>query len=336
MTSVQKHAQRMAKFIDELEAMHQQQAQWAALSKLLEEKKIDFDTYTTVAIQLLEKRLDYSKGKVKNREVLTHMWWFAIHIHEKQWTNGEYQDELEPISDAIDKVKKKHGLTDGEYWPLGEGPKEYQELEKQYDEVLNRKSQEVLKEILPPKTYKKFSNDIKYIEKQHFKEVMQRVNASKKKSRSKPAKDPILRLMSSYEKEAQACFNSKAYRASGLMIGSALECLLIHLLSKDIKKTKRQINALCKKKVIKSKKLLEMGLNDLVKLAYSLGFASDIVHEDRKIVLIDWLHLLREARNLVHPGRIIRREDYDMAFLGKKDVEILRTAYKLIKAHNKL
>lgn len=49
----------------------------------------------------------------------------------------ETSPALKAISAKMREVEIKHGLTDGQYWPKGEGPPEYENLNAEYDRVID-------------------------------------------------------------------------------------------------------------------------------------------------------------------------------------------------------
>ncbi len=68
-------------------------------------------------------------------------------VHMGRWTSGKYQTDLRPISQAMEKIERQHGLQPDEFWPLGAGPEEYSRLNSQYGAVLDAKLLETLREF---------------------------------------------------------------------------------------------------------------------------------------------------------------------------------------------
>ena len=44
-------------------------------------------------------------------------------------------EKLSDFEERMDAIKKAHGLDDDAYWPVGEGPAEYEEALRQRDEA---------------------------------------------------------------------------------------------------------------------------------------------------------------------------------------------------------
>lgn len=51
------------------------------------------------------------------------------------------RDKTSPALDAVfrklDAVREKHGLSEDEYWPSGEGPEEFERLNNEYDRMID-------------------------------------------------------------------------------------------------------------------------------------------------------------------------------------------------------
>jgi len=119
----------------------------------------------------------------------------------------------------------------------------------------------------------------------------------------------FLMAMGSYETEADICYNAGAYLASCIMLAASIQGLLVLLTGSrpdEAKKAVRQVN-----KKLKLSSLLRWDLDELLKVAkqanwipselpphpyFSLGDVSDTLSIER----------IRELRNLVHPGRLVK------------------------------
>ena len=67
-------------------------------------------------------------------------------VHDERCLGGLYESDLCDIKAGIDAIREREGLDHDEYWPIGEGPEDWEELEEQYSEVLDRKFEETLGE----------------------------------------------------------------------------------------------------------------------------------------------------------------------------------------------
>lgn len=67
--------------------------------------------------------------------------------------------ELEKISEKMEKVRKKHGLADDEYWPRGEGPEEYEALNAEMEAVSDKITADVFRSYNEDEMADLFLND---------------------------------------------------------------------------------------------------------------------------------------------------------------------------------
>lgn len=68
-------------------------------------------------------------------------------LHDERWFGGLYESDLCEINADIDAIREREGLDDDEYWPIGEGPEDWEELHQEYSGVLDRKFEETLREF---------------------------------------------------------------------------------------------------------------------------------------------------------------------------------------------
>jgi hypothetical protein len=88
----------------------------------------------------------YSSRRISTQEYVFYATTPVNMFHEHKWTNGEYEPELGPIMRSIDQVRREHGLDESEEWVVGEGPADYQRLNSEYEEILDRKLLDALRE----------------------------------------------------------------------------------------------------------------------------------------------------------------------------------------------
>ena len=98
----------------------------------------------TAAKSVALARVLYNSRRISTQDYV----FFAVSpvegVHEGRWLDGRYENELGPISRAIEEIQKEHGLEPDEFWSHGEGPEEYTRLNSQYEAVLDTKFLEVL------------------------------------------------------------------------------------------------------------------------------------------------------------------------------------------------
>jgi len=119
----------------------------------------------------------------------------------------------------------------------------------------------------------------------------------------------IHRLSSFYWKEALRCEESKAYLAGSVMLGAALETLLMLMVNcyADEAKTTGAIPI----RDGKPRPLIDWDLGQLLKVAKTAGwlpYALELNEEwsNRKAKVGDYAEVSRMVRNLAHPGRYVK------------------------------
>jgi len=109
-----------------------------------------------------------------------------------------------------------------------------------------------------------------------------------------------------YWKEAVRCEEAKAYLAGCVMLGSALETLLVLMV--NVFPEEAAATGRLPKKDGKAKPLLNWDLSALLKVANAAGWLpSNLALDDewcnRKALVGDYAEVVRMVRNLVHPAR---------------------------------
>ena len=88
----------------------------------------------------------YESGRFTWEEYFFHSALPVEHLHEHRLFTGAYE-ELRPISAKIREIEAKYGLRDGQYWPRGAGPEEYQKLNTKYDKIVDLKLGSLFREL---------------------------------------------------------------------------------------------------------------------------------------------------------------------------------------------
>lgn len=127
------------------------------------------------------------------------------------------------------------------------------------------------------------------------------------------------RLSRFYWKEAVRCEEAKAYLAGCVMLGSALETLLILMV--NVFPEEAAVTGRLPKKDGKAKPLLDWDLSALLKVAKAAGWLpSGLALDDewcnRKALVGDYAEVVRMVRNLAHPARY--RKDHYRSRVTKK------------------
>jgi len=145
----------------------------------------------------------------------------------------------------------------------------------------------------------------------------------------------VVRLARKYYLQAHKCMNTKAFLAGCIMIGAALEALLLAfancypeeaLNSKAAPTTKRG----------KVKPLVRWSLAELLAVAKKEGWlpsrlAQGEEWDEKKAHIGDYAEALREARNLVHPIRYVL--DFPHKRITKRYLEALFEILEVANDH---
>ena len=117
------------------------------------------------------------------------------------------------------------------------------------------------------------------------------------------------RLYRFYWREAERCEEAKAYLAACVMLGSALEALLVLMI--NVYDEEADATGRVPTKGGKSEPLLAWDLAELLRVAKATnwlptGLALDDDWNSRKAKVGDYAEVVRMIRNLAHPGRYVK------------------------------
>ena len=125
-------------------------------------------------------------------------------VHESRWLDGEYDEDLKPISARMEQIESAHGLAEDEFWPIGAGPPEHESLNRDYNTVLARKQGEVFREFGEPKIAELWDQN-----RDQFKELFEKGRIAIYEKENREA--GLAKLILVYEEEAQSCAKVNAY-----------------------------------------------------------------------------------------------------------------------------
>lgn len=290
-------------------------------------RKLDFDDQSSVEerathyLDIAEAR--FNAGEISEEERAFHRRYALENlIYESRLLNGYYEDVLGPISEKIKKVQSDHGLTDDEYWPKGEGPPEYIELNAEYEQQLDLKLVEVFREFGADDLAEFFLND-----RENFD------THSELGRKSIFVDNDIARLndlATGYEREALLSQENEAYLGASVMMCAAIEArLLVKCLSNDEKVRKAATELGLTNKVLKSKNPLAWKLETLIEISSQAGWIPNVETERFIFSGKGIAHLLREVRNRVHPHVQLKKK-LGLSF-GREQYKDVEAAHRVIR-----
>jgi|SRR3954463_11395518 len=225
-------------------------------------------------------------------------------VHSDRITDGYYDSDLEPISKAIDKIREAHGLRGGEFWLKGEGPKEYEQLNRQYEAIIDKHFIKTLSEF--------GLNDLADLREKDPEEFNRLRERGRRSVFHKDELVPALRdIVMRYEEDARKAASAKAYSAAVTLLGAGVEGLLLLRCLRSKKKACRIAQELPRKQRPRSPEdPTTWFFDNLIEVCLKAGWLPPVSTELAKYDSAGLAHLLKLMRNHVHPGRYVRERPW--------------------------
>lgn len=239
-------------------------------------------------------------------------------LHERYHLDGRYDSELRTISAKMDSIEQRHGLKDNQYWAIKDAPPDYQHESQKYDAVLDGKLIDVFRKFAPSELLDLLESD-----PNKFWALYERGRRSIFEQDDYLAS--IIDLIDIYENEAKKCVGVEAYYAAIAMLGSAAEARILPECLRQPAKVRAMLLEMPRKKQPRSKSPLEWTLNELIYFASQANWLPNVDDVDVTYIVAGWVHRLRLARNMLHPGR--HTLDKPHAMLGKEEWMDAHSAY---------
>ena len=229
-------------------------------------------------------------------------------INEERWLDGKFNDELHEIKQKLEVMDKESGLLPDQYWPKDQAPDEfrsrYNALHKQYDAVIEQHFTAALKEFGVADLA-----DLRERSPDEFDRLRERGRRSvHHKVEVIPAlKDIVVR----HEEEASRAASATAYAAGVILLGAALEGVLLIRCLRSKPKAIRTASALPKKQRPHfPDDPTKWWFETLIATCLSAGWLPRISTEYGLYDPAALADLLRNMRNLAHPGRCVRERPW--------------------------
>jgi hypothetical protein len=238
----------------------------------------------------------FEAGKITEAEFVFHCGFHIVELHEKYHFDGLYDSELQKISAKMDRIERRHGLKDNEYWLIADAPAGYLHESQKYDAILRRKQIEVFRKFAPPSLADRLENDPDV-----FWNLYERGRRSIFEKEDHLAS--VLDLIALYESEARKSADAEAYYAAITMLGSAAEARILLECVRQRAKVRKVIGRLPQRQRPASPDPLKWNLTHLINVAKAADWLPNIDDGNIVHVVSGWAHRLRTIRNLLHPGR---------------------------------
>jgi len=235
-------------------------------------------------------------------------------LHETRILNGEYEGELKPLSEAIEATRRAHGLLRGQYWRRGQGPEEYEQLNRRYEAVLD---------TTLTRMYLEFGlDDLAGLAREdpeklaRLRERGRRAVFHKDEIRA-ALHDIVIR----YEEDARRAAGAEAYSAAVTLLAAGLEGILLLKCLNSKAKAFRVASALPKNQRPSNDDPTRWTYETLIETCFRAGWLHPVSTPLAQYDPAGMAHALRRMRNYVHPGRRARerpwidteKDDYDDA-----------------------
>ena len=213
---------------------------------------------------------------------------------------GVYETDLAEISVRMNAIQKREGLDDDEFWPIGEGPEDWEKLSDKYSQVLNEKFEKTLREFnLNSMADTYCTNRERYDE---IREQGRRIAIDDFGELEK-----LSDVQNLFEAEAVSCAKNGAYLGAAVMIGSAIEAALLFACLNRRKEALSACGGLPNSKRPNSGNPTKWRFYELVEVAAAAGWLPDFKVMDGKLRSRPLVDMMRQLRNLVHPSRYISK-----------------------------
>ena len=244
-------------------------------------------------------------------------------VHDERYFSGLYESDLCDINAGIDAIREREGLDDDEDWRVGEGPEDWEQLQKQYSGVLDRKFEETLREYGLDDIADLYNMDREAYEAQR--------EAGRRMALGVISEtEQIHAVKKRLEVEAERSANGGAYYAATVMIGSAMEAALLSACMKHRDHVLAVRDRMPKSTRPKQKNPKRWHLVDLARMAAAAGWLPEFVVGDQRISSRSLIEMMRSLRNLAHPSRHLTDAIYRDI---KSEYANARAAYNLLQRH---
>jgi hypothetical protein len=210
---------------------------------------------------------------------------------------GSYSD-IEQVSEEMRAIEVAHGLKAKEFWRVEDAPSQYRELSVKWDQVADEHFAATLDELEGYDVGTLFKND-----RGEFDRVRERGRRSffHKGEFISALKDTVVR----YEHEARAAASIKAFTAGVILLGAAVEgLLLLRCLRSRVKASRAAAKLPRKKRPQHVAAPATWTFDTLIHVCLQAGWLPEIETPSIGVRPDGLAHLLRQMRNFVHPGNV--------------------------------
>ncbi|MCI5179687.1 MAG: hypothetical protein D3911_10310 [Candidatus Electrothrix sp. AW3_4] len=269
-------------------------AQLAASGKL--EEIFTGDDDASIKMQVIISNCLHLSGRMSWQEFVFTALNPLEMLFERRYSQGRYQ-ELKRIEQDMRRVEKTHGLGDDEFWFISDSPPEYKKLNTEYTLLHEALFIDLLEEFELSELAELYRDD-----PEEFARIRERGrrHSSHKNEWELIVEDIVIR----FEEDAKRAAGAKAFSAAVVLLGAALEGILLVrcLKSKDeAAKVSRELPR--KKRPRNPVDCISWTFNNLIEVCSSAGWLPQVSTDYGKLNSKELANFLRRLRNNIHPGR---------------------------------
>lgn len=238
--------------------------------------------------------------------------------------------EMDELSAKLKAVEEAHGLGPNQYWPAGTGPDEYQRLNKAWETASDKRFAETLKELEGGAATQLYIAD-----PTEYRRLRERGRRSMfhKDSLVPSLADTIVR----YEQEARSAAIARAFTAAIVLLGSAVEGLLLLRCLRSKRKAQEVATAMPKSGRPRNPLSPEQWtFEQLINVCLEAGWLPAINLGANSILPAGLAHILRTMRNRIHPGNVSTKNPWlEAEQRDFDDAEVIYTTLLATLTHSK-
>jgi hypothetical protein len=261
-------------------------------------KKLNSKKSPTDVKQLLElTKALYSSRRFSRVQYVFHVSAIIEDVHMDRESSGAYDIQLNPITQAMNRIKKRHGLRKHQYFKTAEAPSDYIDLDKKYNNILDENFVALLREY-------GFDDlaDLVHNNSEEYYRLRERgrrnlIDASE-------LQFALRDLVIKYETDAKKAADAGAYYAAIALLGAGIEGLLLLRCLGSKRKALVAASTLPRRlKTRAHQPITTWTFEILIEVCSNAGWLAKIKITDVTYLSAGIAHYLRNLRNLLHPAK---------------------------------
>ena len=250
-------------------------------------------------------------GRISRAEFVYYSMSAVEGVHEGRWFDGHYKADLDPISDQLDDIERRHGLKKDEFWTRSSAPSDHRALSQRYEETLASKFGALLREFDLHELALTWEND---------RPEINRLRERGRRSVHHPNETAaaLMDVVVRYEIDATRAASAQAYTAAITLLGAGLEGLLLLRCLKSPRKAERVSASLPRRLRPRDPKApTKWTFETLIETNLAAGWLPVVSISVAELNPAALAHALRSMRNNVHPGRFVTNRPWSEADEGE-------------------